>query len=148
MEGTMGKQHVVLVGAGHAHVQVLEAFAESPPDCRLTLVVDTPIAVYSGMVPGFVAGQYRSEELEVPLGRFTLVRDPRSRDGADAGACSAAELEGVIGFLHTGDAVVTINALACLTCGRRGDGPYDSPDGLLAVVSALRRYEGGVPDDR
>jgi selenide,water dikinase len=42
------------------------------PDVRLTLVVDRPVAVYSGMVPGYVAGQYRREELEidaVPLAR-------------------------------------------------------------------------------
>jgi selenide,water dikinase len=41
-------------------------------DVRLTLVVDKPVAVYSGMVPGYVAGQYRREELEidvVPLAR-------------------------------------------------------------------------------
>jgi selenide,water dikinase len=41
-------------------------------DVRLTLVVDKPIAVYSGMVPGYVAGRYRREELEidvVPLAR-------------------------------------------------------------------------------
>jgi selenide,water dikinase len=41
-------------------------------DLRLTLVVDKPIAVYSGMVPGYVAGQYRRQELEidvVPLAR-------------------------------------------------------------------------------
>ncbi len=57
---------VVLVGGGHSHIQVLDAFAVTPPSaCRLTLVVDRPIAVYSGMVPGFVAGQYRAEELEI-----------------------------------------------------------------------------------
>jgi selenide,water dikinase len=39
---------------------------------RLTTVLDRPIAVYSGMVPGFVAGQYGAHELEidvVPLAR-------------------------------------------------------------------------------
>lgn len=62
------ERHVVLVGGGHCHVHVLEALAESPPPgCRLTLVVDTPIAVYSGMVPGFIAGQYRKEELEIDV---------------------------------------------------------------------------------
>jgi selenide, water dikinase len=64
---------LVLVGGGHAHVQVLRRFGmEPPPDTHLTLVVDTPIAIYSGMVPGYVAGQYRREELEidvVPLAR-------------------------------------------------------------------------------
>ncbi len=63
----------MLVGAGHAHVQVLRAFLmQRLPNCRVTLVVDQSIAVYSGMVPGFVAGQYRADELEidpVPLAR-------------------------------------------------------------------------------
>jgi selenide,water dikinase len=64
---------VVLVGGGHAHVQVLRQFEMNPPpDAHLTIVLDVPVAVYSGMVPGFVAGQYRAEELEidvVPLAR-------------------------------------------------------------------------------
>ena len=64
---------LVLVGGGHTHVQVLRRFGMAPRrDVRLTLVVDRPIAVYSGMVPGYVAGQYRREELEidvVPLAR-------------------------------------------------------------------------------
>ncbi len=64
---------LVLVGGGHAHVQVLRRLAMAPPPrTRPTLVVDTPVAVYSGMVPGFVAGQYRAEELEIdclPLAR-------------------------------------------------------------------------------
>jgi selenide,water dikinase len=34
---------------------------------RLTVVVDRPVAVYSGMVPGFVAGQYALEELEIDV---------------------------------------------------------------------------------
>ena len=67
------RRDLVLVGGGHAHVQVLRRLAmEPPPRTRLTLVVDTPIAVYSGMVPGFVAGQYRADELEIdvlPLAR-------------------------------------------------------------------------------
>ncbi len=43
------------------------------PEARVTVVLDTPVAVYSGMVPGFVAGQYRASELEidvVPLARL------------------------------------------------------------------------------
>lgn len=60
------EQRVVLVGGGHAHIQVLERWAERPPAAvRPTLVVDRAIAVYSGMVPGFVAGQYEASELEI-----------------------------------------------------------------------------------
>ena len=43
----------------------------------MTVVVDRPIAIYSGMVPGFVAGQYRADELEidvVPLARRAMAR--------------------------------------------------------------------------
>ena len=64
---------VVLVGGGHSHVQVLKRLAMAPVDgLCLTVVLDRPVAVYSGMVPGFVAGQYAVEELEidvVPLAR-------------------------------------------------------------------------------
>lgn len=43
------------------------------PEARVTVVLDTPVAIYSGMAPGFVAGQYRRSELEidvVPLARL------------------------------------------------------------------------------
>jgi selenide,water dikinase len=67
------RAELVLVGAGHAHVQVLRSLAMRPlPGVRTTLVVDRPEAVYSGMVPGFVAGDYAARELEidaVPLAR-------------------------------------------------------------------------------
>jgi selenide,water dikinase len=66
-------RELVLVGGGHTHVQVLSSLAMRPlADVRTTVVLDVPVAVYSGMVPGFVAGQYRPEELEidvVPLAR-------------------------------------------------------------------------------
>ncbi len=70
--------HLALVGGGHTHVQVLRHVAMQWraqgrfPDVEVTVVLDRPVAVYSGMVPGFVAGQYAAEELEidvVPLAR-------------------------------------------------------------------------------
>ena len=62
------QREVILVGGGHSHVQVLESFSGQPLDsARVTVVVDKPIAVYSGMVPGFVAGQYKERELEIDV---------------------------------------------------------------------------------
>ena len=62
------RHHLVLVGGGHSHVEVLRDWAREPaPGVRLTAVVDRPLAVYSGMVPGFVAGQYRLEEIELDV---------------------------------------------------------------------------------
>ncbi|HEX4952147.1 MAG TPA: selenide, water dikinase SelD [Thermoanaerobaculia bacterium] len=62
------RHDLVLVGGGHSHIQVLRRWAMEPvPGVRLTLVVDQPVAVYSGMVPGFVAGQYSAEQLEIDV---------------------------------------------------------------------------------
>ncbi len=72
------KRELVLVGAGHAHIHVLEGFAaEPPPDTRTTLVVDTSIAVYSGMVPGYVTGRYDVGELEIDVGPLARRADIR-----------------------------------------------------------------------
>ena len=61
-------QHIVLVGAGHAHVEVLRSFGlRPPPDVRLTLISNSANAVYSGMLPGFVAGHFAAEEIQIPI---------------------------------------------------------------------------------
>jgi NADH dehydrogenase FAD-containing subunit len=49
-------KHLVLLGAGHAHLQVLLALAQAPlPGARITLVSPFAEFLYSGMVPGVVA---------------------------------------------------------------------------------------------
>ncbi|WP_135469258.1 selenide, water dikinase SelD [Crenalkalicoccus roseus] len=63
-----GGRHLLLVGGGHAHLGVLRAFAMRPePGLTLTLVARELDALYSGMLPGLVAGLYREEECRVDL---------------------------------------------------------------------------------
>jgi selenide,water dikinase len=69
---------LVLVGGGHAHVQVLRGWRDRPvPGVRLTVVLERPRAVYSGMVPGFVAGDYAAHQLEIDAA--ALARDAGAR---------------------------------------------------------------------
>ncbi len=59
-------KNVVLVGAGHAHVEVLRSFAESPPPgVSLTLITRSRYTPYSGMLPGLIAGIYQLEETRI-----------------------------------------------------------------------------------
>ena len=59
-------KHLILVGAGHAHAQVLLSWAADPmPDVVLTVVSPEPLAPYSGMVPGWLAGTYQFEEIAI-----------------------------------------------------------------------------------
>ena len=59
---------LVLLGGGHAHLQVLRAFAlERLEAAGITLVSPFPHIVYSGMVPGMVAGHYALEDGSIAL---------------------------------------------------------------------------------
>jgi pyridine nucleotide-disulfide oxidoreductase family protein len=61
-------QQLVLLGAGHAHIQVLAQLAAQPlPGTVVTLVSPGQHLVYSGMVPGFVAGHYPLDNCVIPL---------------------------------------------------------------------------------
>ncbi|MCB9745809.1 MAG: selenide, water dikinase SelD [Alphaproteobacteria bacterium] len=61
-------QDILLIGGGHSHVQVLRRQLMRPlPGARVTMVVDRPVAAYSGMVPGVVAGQYAPHEVDIDL---------------------------------------------------------------------------------
>ena len=57
-------KRLLLVGAGHAHAQVLLDWVAQPlPGVELVLVSPSALAPYSGMVPGWLAGHYRFDEI-------------------------------------------------------------------------------------
>ncbi|MGE0454754.1 MAG: FAD-dependent oxidoreductase [Vicinamibacteria bacterium] len=58
----LSPSRLVLVGGGHAHLEVLRRFALAPPAARLSVVLDSPFTAYSGMAPGVVSGRYRLAE--------------------------------------------------------------------------------------
>ena len=84
-------KRLVLLGGGHAHIEVLRSLV-SHLDSRLhvTLVSPRPWLTYTGMLPGHIAGHYALEECTVDLAalaygaRANLVRTSASLVSADA----------------------------------------------------------------
>ncbi len=59
---------LVLIGGGHAHALLLRRWGMDPlPGARLTLIDPGPTTAYSGMLPGFVAGHYPHQALQIDL---------------------------------------------------------------------------------
>jgi selenide,water dikinase len=62
---------LVLLGGGHAHALVLLKFRNFiSKNLAVTLVSPGPAHVYSGMVPGVVAGHYAAAEAKIDLARL------------------------------------------------------------------------------
>lgn len=59
---------LVLIGGGHTHALVLRRWGMAPlPGVRLTVINPGATAPYSGMLPGFVAGHYDRDDLDIDL---------------------------------------------------------------------------------
>ena len=61
---------LVLAGGGHSHALVLRRWAMQPskrPNALITLVSRTSTALYSGMLPGLIAGIYQRDQVAIDL---------------------------------------------------------------------------------
>ena len=66
-------QRIILAGGGHAHLSVLADWAKLPPaQTERWLLTSSRYTAYSGMLPGWLAGNYRSADLMIDL-------DPQAR---------------------------------------------------------------------
>lgn len=76
--GTPLEKHVVLVGAGNAHLVFVNRWGMMPwPGVSVTLISEAPVIPYSAMVPGHIAGQYSADEITIDLVRLTASRGVR-----------------------------------------------------------------------
>ena len=61
---------LLLAGGGHSHSLLLKRWAMRPerrPQQSITLINRSSTALYSGMVPGLIAGIYQQDELAIDL---------------------------------------------------------------------------------
>lgn len=76
-------KRLVLVGGGHAHLEVLHAFRERPvPGVALLLLSPSPRAAYTGMVPGMLMGEHSASSLQFDLPSLAQAAGGRFREGA------------------------------------------------------------------
>ena len=66
---TAEPRHILLAGGGHAHAVALRHLVKRPPapGIRLTLVSPTTHNLYSGALPGVIAGHWPADAIGVPL---------------------------------------------------------------------------------
>ena len=122
-------KEIVLIGGGHTHALVLRLWGmDAPAGVNLTIINPAPTAAYSGMLPGFVAGHYTRDELNIDLSKL-------------AGFAKARLITGIVTAIHTDKKQIDIE-------GQPSIG-YDlcSVDiGITSNMPALPGFTGfGVP---
>ncbi|HEX5802852.1 MAG TPA: FAD-dependent oxidoreductase [Azospira sp.] len=83
-------KRLLLAGGGHAHLHVLKTLAEAPwPGVEVVLVSPFRRQLYSGMVPGWMAGHYRLDQCAAAVGPLAVAAGARFVEdvvtGIDAG---------------------------------------------------------------
>ena len=64
-------KRILLVGCGHAHLAVLRSLKAQPlRGARFAIVSPRAKQIYSGMLPGVIAGHYRRHEAEIDVARL------------------------------------------------------------------------------
>ncbi|WP_342078324.1 selenide, water dikinase SelD [Yoonia sp. SS1-5] len=110
MQGFPFTRDLVLVGGGHTHALVLRQWGMNPlAGVRLTVINPGPTAPYSGMLPGFVAGHYTRDELDIDLVKLARFAGARLINGAVSGIDRDARTVTVPGRPPVGFDVLSID---------------------------------------
>lgn len=101
------KKRIVLVGAGHAHVEVVRLFGlQKHAQVEVTLISQAPRTGYSGMMPGVIAGHYHRSEAEINVASLCV------RSGVRFVAAEVLRIEADAQRVHTSDGTVEYDVLS------------------------------------
>jgi selenide, water dikinase len=121
-------KRLVLVGGGHSHLFVLEAFGKQPmTGVEITLVNRGRHAPYSGMLPGLIAGHYSFLDCHIDLKRLCRFAKVRFVDDE----VSSIDLQRNLVQLRGGMHPIAYD-LASIDTGSTP--PLDTPGAKAAVV--------------
>jgi selenide, water dikinase len=122
---TLPTADIVLLGAGHAHVEVLRRFAMRPePRIRLTLIAREVHTPYSGMLPGLIRGDYDFDQAHIDL----------------VPLAAAAAVRLIAGEAHGLDLTARTVAVS-----GRPDIPFDLLSINVGGIPAIPPHAGGIP---
>ncbi len=126
-------KRLVLAGAGHAHAQVLKAWAAAKlPGVDLCLVSPSLLAPYSGRVPGWLAGRWAFEQIGIDFTALASAAGARFVQG-EIDALDAAQQQ-----LHLRGGAVLGYDLLSLNVGSTLTPPAMAPVMANTRVLALR----------
>lgn len=127
----MPATHLLLIGGGHAHVEVLRRLARRPqPGLRVTLISRAPRMLYSGMLPGVIRGEYGLDDASIDLALLAQAATAELIVGEAAGLDLTLRRVAVAGF-----GPVSFDLLS-LDVG----GAQPVPDGAGLAVKPIDRF--------
>lgn len=147
-------KRLVLLGGGHAHVYVLDRLArERPAGVEIVLVTPSARQLYSGMLPGWIAGAYPLDACAIPLAPLVERAGARLIEARCAGfdpdarlveCADGARLEYDLLSIDVG----STTAVAAIPGARQYAIPVRPLEAFAAAVDALLRdaEEGGGSD--
>lgn len=125
MNRERAESKIVLIGAGHTHLGVLQSWRRAPvTGAKLTLISATEFATYSGMLPGVLAGRYEPVAMSIHL--------PPVAEGAGA-------------ELIVDPAIALDSAAKTVTLQSGRVMPFDIASVGIGSIPSLRELWDGVP---
>jgi selenide, water dikinase len=104
-------KRILLVGAGHAHAIALRSFTQkSLYGARVALVTPSEKQLYSGMLPGVVAGLYRRHQAEIDVARLAEAAYAEFIPGTLASLDAARRVAKLVDGAELSYDVVSLNA--------------------------------------
>ncbi len=141
---TQPPDHILLIGGGHAHVAVLaDWIRRGLPAARATLVTPEPHLRYSGMVPGWIAGQYERDVGIVDIAALA------ERAGAEFVQSRCAAIDPDVRYIVTEDGRQISFDIASIDTGGVGRAAdVLGQDKRLLDIRPIDRFVGAVVEAR